>query len=127
MAETISIVTETEITDAVVQEIIKGSRDSNTDTGGGFGQKKNSITQMVGKVFKERKTLDATLLKQQMSGLLKVVGSLFEEAEQQTGMQLTEVELSVEISGEGEVSLVGNGAKLGNQGGITLKFTRPVQ
>ena len=124
MAETISIVTETEITDAVVQEIIKGSRDSNTDTGGGFGPKKNPITQMVGRVFKERKTLDATLLKQQMSGLLKVVGSLFEEAEQQTGMRLTEVELSVEISGEGEVSLVGNVAKVGNQGGITLKFTR---
>ena len=79
---------------------------------------------MVGRVFKERKTLDATLLKQQMSGLLKVVGSLFEEAEQQTGMRLTEVELSVEISGEGEVSLVGNVAKVGNQGGITLKFTR---
>ena len=40
-------------------------------------------------------------------------------------MQLNEVTLSVEINGEGQVSLVGTGGKLGNKGGITLKFTRP--
>jgi hypothetical protein len=60
-----------------------------------------------------------------MDGLLNVVGELFGQADQQTGMKLNEVELSVEINAEGQVSLVGNGGKLGNTGGITLKFIRP--
>ncbi|MGF1535108.1 MAG: hypothetical protein ACFB4J_01310 [Elainellaceae cyanobacterium] len=39
-------------------------------------------------------------------------------------MQPSSVELSVEINGEGQVNIVGNGGKIANTGGITLKFTR---
>jgi hypothetical protein len=104
----------------VVEEPIEGSRDSTVDTGGGYG-----FPEKLTNIFKKRVSVDAALLKSQINGLLKVVGDLFEQAEQQTGMQLNEVTLSVEINGEGQVSLVGTGGKLGNKGGITLKFTRP--
>lgn len=63
-----------------------------------------------------------------MTHFLKVVGSLFSQAEQQakvnSRMQLDEIELSVEISAEGEVKLIGNGAKAGTKGAIKLKFKR---
>ncbi len=67
-------------------------------------------------------------LEQEMTHFLQVVGRLFNRAEQQakvnSGMQLDEIELSVEISGEGEVKLIGNGAKAGGKGAIKLTFKR---
>jgi hypothetical protein len=65
-------------------------------------------------------------LEQEMTHFLQVVGRLFSRAEQQAnaGMQLDEIELSVEISAEGEVKLVGNGAKAGGKGAIKLVFRR---
>jgi hypothetical protein len=101
---------------------VEGERDGRRDMGGGFGAR---VTERVTTVIRRREPLDAGALKAQMKGLLTVVGELFDHAEQQTGMRLTEVELKVEINAEGQVSLVGNGGKLGNTGGITLKFTRP--
>jgi hypothetical protein len=49
----------------------------------------------------------------------------FSQADASTGLRLDEVELSVEISAEGQLSIVGNGGKLGNTGGIkwTLFYT----
>ncbi|MEM8809809.1 MAG: hypothetical protein AAGF01_27630 [Cyanobacteria bacterium P01_G01_bin.38] len=68
-------------------------------------------------------------LERKMSRFLYSVGRLFHQAEQQTvstsGIQLSEIELSVEISGEGEVKLMGTGGKAGGKGAITLKFSRP--
>jgi hypothetical protein len=67
-------------------------------------------------------------LEQEMTHFLQVVGRLFKNAENQakvnSGMQLAEIELSVEISGEGEVKLIGNGAKAGGKGAIKLTFKR---
>lgn len=67
-------------------------------------------------------------LEQEMSHFLQVVGQMFHRAELQvnakSGIQLDEIELSVEISGEGEVKLIGNGAKAGGKGAIKLKFKR---
>jgi hypothetical protein len=67
-------------------------------------------------------------LEQKMSHFLQAVGRIFRQAEQQSiytdGVQLNEIELSVEISGEGEVKLMGTGGKAGGKGSITLKFTR---
>jgi hypothetical protein len=72
--------------------------------------------------------VSAQTLEQNMTHFLKVVGSLFSQAEQQakvnSKMQLDEIELSVEISAEGEVKLIGNGAKAGTKGAIKLKFKR---
>lgn len=67
-------------------------------------------------------------LEQNMSHFLQSVGQIFRQAEQQTsrlsGIQLDEIELSVEISGEGEIKLIGTGGKAGGKGGIKLKFKR---
>ncbi|MGF1513926.1 MAG: hypothetical protein ACFB5Z_09555 [Elainellaceae cyanobacterium] len=100
----------------------RGSRSSD-DIGGGFGP---PAAEQIAKLVRKRVPLDAAALKTQMNGLLNVVGDIFVQADAQTGMQLSEVELSVEINGEGQVSIVGNGGKIGNTGGITLKFTRPL-
>jgi hypothetical protein len=71
--------------------------------------------------------LPVSQLEQNMNQFLHLVGRLFKQVDQQIGtesaMKLDEVELSVEISGEGEVKLVAGG-KAAGKGAITLKFTR---
>jgi hypothetical protein len=113
------VIAETEAVEETVE--IEGRR-SGDDTGGGFGPAVEAVTRIA---KRQRVPLDAQALKAQMDGLLAIVGDLFGQAEAQTGLKLSEVELSVEINAEGQVSLVGNGGKLGNTGGITLKFIRP--
>ncbi|MBF2007964.1 MAG: hypothetical protein IGS49_21595 [Chlorogloeopsis fritschii C42_A2020_084] len=72
--------------------------------------------------------VSAQKLEQEMTHFLQVIGSVFSRAEQQAklspGMQLDEVELSVEISGEGEVKLIGSGGKAAGKGAIKLTFKR---
>ncbi|MBD2203806.1 hypothetical protein H6G33_21640 [Calothrix sp. FACHB-1219] len=72
--------------------------------------------------------VSAQKLEQEMTKFLGVVGRLFNQAEQHTqvksGMQLEEIELSIEISGEGEVKLIGSGAKASGKGAIKLTFKR---
>ncbi|NEQ70370.1 MAG: hypothetical protein F6K21_33735 [Symploca sp. SIO2D2] len=67
-------------------------------------------------------------LEAEMSKFLQSVGGLFNRAQkqvnQQSGFKLDEIQLSVEISGEGEVKLLGTGGKAGTKGAITLKFKR---
>jgi hypothetical protein len=92
------------------------------DTGGGFGPIRDAAQTIAGR---QRVPLDAQALKSQMQGMIATINDLFDQAATQTGLHLNEVELSVEINAEGQVSWVGNGGKLGNTGGITLKFVRP--
>jgi hypothetical protein len=104
---------------------VEGRR-SGTDRGGGFGAPETvETTRMVTR--RKRVSLDAQALKTQMESMLAIVNDLFSQADASTGLHLDEVELSVEISAEGQLSIVGNGGKLGNTGGIKLKFTRPQQ
>lgn len=110
------IVTEVETIEGA--EVIEGERNSN-DVGGGFVGK-----QQITKFLKQRFPLDVASLKSQMSEVIKVLSDISTQAEQQSGFKLDEVELSVEINGEGQVSILGNGGKLGNKGGIKLKFKR---
>lgn len=114
------IVVETE----EVQETVEiGGRRSSIDRGG-FGT--HSTAETIRTLSKRKRvSLDAQALKAQMESMLAIVNDLFGHADLQTGLQLDEVALSVEINAEGQISLVGNGGKLGNTGGITLKFTRP--
>jgi len=117
------IVTETE--EEVERTIEVEGRRSGTDRGGGFGLPEpiQAIKTTVTK--RTRVSLDAQALKTQMESMLAIVNDLFSQADASTGLRLDEVELSVEISAEGQLSIVGNGGKLGNTGGIKLKFTRP--
>lgn len=96
---------------------VEGERGSE-DTGGGFGRPEPEKG-------KKRVPLDALALKAQMEGLIQVVGDLFTTAETKAGMRLDEVQLSVAISADGKVNILGmGGGGLANSGGITLKFTR---
>ncbi|ABW25405.1 Pepco domain-containing protein [Acaryochloris marina] len=101
-----------------------GSRDAEF-TGPSFGEKVDRATQKLISLTRKRVPVDVAMLKKQMNGMMQVVDELFIQSEIQTKMQLDEVELKVEINAEGQLSLVGNGGKLGNTGGITLKFSRP--
>ena len=112
-------------TDEFIEETtaVTGERDGSEDIGAGWGTAEK-LTEAVKRVTRRKRvTLDAKMLKDQMAGLLMIVDDLFEQASQLPQMKLDELELSVEINGEGEVSLVGNSAKLGSGGGITMKFT----
>ncbi len=74
---------------------------------------------------RKRSRLSAEDLKQNMGEFLDVVEEAFEKAEKpKSGMRLDELELSVEINGKGQVSLLGTGGEAGAKGAIKLKFKR---
>ncbi|MDF5708015.1 MAG: hypothetical protein PUP90_10135 [Nostoc sp. S4] len=102
---------------------VKGA--NNTRSWGDETIRESTVSKGVGDAVK----VSAQKLEQNMTHFLKLVTNLFSQAEQQAkinsaGMQLDEIELSVEISAEGEVKLIGNGAKAGSKGAIKLKFKR---
>jgi hypothetical protein len=59
-----------------------------------------------------------------MGNLLEVVQHVFDQPLSRLALALDEVELSVEISSEGEVRVFGSGGKLGGNGAIKLVFKR---
>lgn len=65
-------------------------------------------------------------LKQGVTDFLQVMGGVIREAKHNAGdlggMELDEIELMVEVNGEGQLSLLGNGGKAGGKGAMTLKF-----
>jgi hypothetical protein len=67
-------------------------------------------------------------LEQEMAHLLAVVDRLLicseEKYDKKSKMELDEIELSVEINGQGQISIIGNGATAGGKGAIKLKFKR---
>ncbi len=97
---------------------------TNTRSWGEETIRDNTGSKGVGDAVK----VSAQTLEQNMTHFLKLVGSLFSQAEQQakvnSKMQLDEIELSVEISADGEVKLIGSGVKAGSKGAIKLKFKR---
>ncbi len=72
--------------------------------------------------------VSAEKLETELSRFLQLIGKVFQHVEQQvneqTGFKLDEVELCVEITGEGEIKLLGTGINTSTKGGITLKFKR---
>ena len=113
-------VTEVETTETV--EVVEGGRGSG-DLGGGFGA---AAVQAVRKSLTQRVHVSADALKQQIGNLLSVVGDVFDQASAETGLALEQVELSIEVSSEGQVSILGSGGKLEGKGGIKLSFRRAV-
>ncbi|MEH2463428.1 Pepco domain-containing protein [Nostoc sp.] len=73
-----------------------------------------------------RHKVEVTKLKQEMKGFLEAMREMLDEADQpDSKMQLNEVELSVEVNGEGQISLFGiGGGKAGGKGAMTFKFKR---
>ncbi len=82
------------------------------------------MTEVVVTERKE-KEVEVAKLKREMKGFLQAMREMLDEADQpSSGMRLDEVELSVEINGEGKVSLFGIGGKAGGKGAMTFKFKR---
>ncbi|MGJ3252200.1 MAG: Pepco domain-containing protein [Elainellaceae cyanobacterium] len=67
-------------------------------------------------------------LEQGMIDFLDTMGRVLKQAQAKAqdigGMELDEIELSVEVNGEGQLSLLGSGTKVGGRGALTLKFKR---
>ena len=119
MAETgLWFVTEVETSETV--EVIEGGR-SSEDVGGGFG---SSAVQAVRKSLTQRVQISADELKQQIGNLVAIVGEVFDQSQVETGLLLEQVELSIEISSQGQISILGTGGKLEGKGGIKLSFKR---
>ncbi|BAZ06980.1 Pepco domain-containing protein [Calothrix sp. NIES-3974] len=106
-----------------------GSR-SGGDTGGRLGGKTTQeeiiIQQQQGQLVITRRKVEVTKLKQEMRGFLQAMREMLDEAEAPNAkIQLDEVELSVEVNGEGQISLFGfGGGKAGGKGAMTFKFKR---
>jgi hypothetical protein len=76
-----------------------------------------------------RTSVSVEMLKKEVEVFLSNLGYIFGHTERQleqqrTAMHLDEVELSIEISAEGQISLFGTGGKTGGKGAISLKFKR---
>ena len=110
----------TEIASAETVEVAEGSR-SSEDVGGGFA---SSVVQQTHKSLTQRVQVNVEDLKREIGNLLGVVGDVFDQARDETGMSLEEVELSIEVSSEGQISILGSGGKIGGSGGIKLSFRR---
>jgi len=111
-------VTDVETSETV--EVVEGGR-SSEDIGGGFG---SSAVQAVRKSLTQRVQISAEDLKRQIGNLLAVVSDVFDQTRAETGIVLDGVELSIEISSEGQISILGSGGKLEGKGGIKLSFKR---
>jgi hypothetical protein len=110
----------TEIATAEPVEGGEGSR-SSEDVGGGFG---SGVFQEARRILTRRVRVDAEDLKHEIGNLIAVVGDVFDQARAETGLSLEEVELSIEVSSEGQISILGSGGKIAGNGGIKLSFKR---
>src|SRR5262245_44757793 len=88
---------------------------SGDDVGGGFGVRSDGgIFRLV--------NLSADGLRDQVTNLLDVVQYVFDQSLSKSTLALDEVELSVEINSEGQISILGTGGKAGGRGAIRLLF-----
>src|SRR5271169_514164 len=113
----------TEVEAAETVEAVEGAR-SSEDVGGGFG---SSLVQQTRKTLTQRVQISAEDLKREIGNLLAVVGEVFDQARPEAGLSLEHVELSIEISSEGQITILGSGGKISGTGGIKLTFIRQRQ
>ncbi|NET40835.1 hypothetical protein [Okeania sp. SIO2B3] len=74
---------------------------------------------------RKRFQVKAEDLKREMSEFLEVIEYVFDQTNRESSnVKLQEIELSVEINGEGQVTLFGIGGKAGSKGAIKLKLVR---
>jgi len=76
----------------------------------------------------KRVPVSLSKIEQEMTDLLEGLGQLLTKvqtnAAEVAGMTLQEIELGIEVNGQGQVSLLGFGGQAGGKGAITLKFKR---
>ncbi|MBD2491354.1 hypothetical protein [Aulosira sp. FACHB-615] len=120
--KTIWIITE-ETQAATTHETVTRGAGNSRDIDGRQGA---GITKTTEVVITKRKSVEVGKLKQEMQGFLQAMREMLDEADQpDSKIQLDEIELSVEINGEGQISLFGiGGGKAGGKGAMTFKFKR---
>ena len=88
----------------------------------------NNPTKAVSGEEVQASRVKAETLAVQMSQFVRIIGRVFATAQQQidplAGLQLDEIKLAVEISGKGEIKLLGTGIETSGKGAIELKFKR---
>ena len=111
------IITE-EVTETTPEQGSKSTRRSYDDP--------YADAQKLRTTHRQRTRLTSAELKNNMGEFLEVVEEAFERTAEKpkSQMRLEELELSIEINAEGQVSLLGDGSKAGAKGAITLKFKR---
>ncbi|HAC64100.1 MAG TPA: hypothetical protein DCF68_11320 [Cyanothece sp. UBA12306] len=115
--ETIGIISAT-----VPEQVSRRGTRGGDDTGGLLWEEETAITEVAGL---KRTEVELDKLKQEMKGFIAAMREILDEAEPPNSkMRLDEVELSVEVNGEGKVSLLGIGGKAGGKGAMTFKFKR---
>lgn len=107
---------------------IDGAR-SSRDIGGKLKSKTTEeqiiVTKEKDKVVITRHKVEVTKLKQEMRGFIQAMRECLDEADtDDSKIRLDEVEVSVEVNGEGQLSLFGTGGKVGGKGSLTFKFKR---
>lgn len=105
-----------------------GARSSG-DRGGLLGVETTEeivVSRKKDEIVITRHKVEVTKLKQEMKGFLQAMREMLDDADQpDSKLQLDEVELSVEVNGEGQISLFGiGGGKAGGKGAMTFKFKR---
>lgn len=104
--------------EAVAAEVVPGERDGQTNRNPYDSQPVKSVRRGV--------AVSAEKLEQGMVDFVGVVGKVLQQAKERTGeltgLELNEIEIQVEVNGEGQLSLLGSGGKLGMKGAMTLKF-----
>jgi len=101
---------------------VRGGR-SSYDIGGKLGE---VVNQAAGGLANRHKEIEVAVLKQRMQGFLQAIREILDGADQlNSQIALDEVEISVEINKEGQISLLGTTTgKVGDKGAITFKFKR---
>ena len=108
------------VTDEVVEAEV-GGRDAKSK-----GNPYDYVDSQPVKALRRGVPVSAEKLEQGMVDFVGVVGKVLEQTKQRTGeltgMELDEIEVQVEVNGEGQLSLLGSGGKMGMKGSMTLKF-----
>lgn len=122
------------VTGEAVESSVEGAKDSRDDTGEVFGR-----AAEIEEIKEHRRVaVPVQAIQQNMSQFLSLMGNIFLQAENQAaktqqtsegqpkpGLQLDQIEMSIEVNGKGEVSLWGiGGGEVGGKGAIKLTFKR---
>lgn len=107
----------------VLEDLSTGGRSGGRDVGGRLGGDRVD-DKTAGKIVRSRFEVSVEAVKQEMTYFLQDIDEIFTQAEREkSGVSLEEVEVSIEISGEGKVALWGGtGVGIGGKGEIKLKF-----
>ncbi len=97
--------------------IIQETDNSKASSGGGYYDDSEETSR--------GNFVSVSRLKQNVGEFLDVIQEAFSRAENTVnGIELSELECSIEINGKGQIGILGTGGEAGAKGAIKLKFVR---